>query len=77
MVFLHGGGDAGVNNTLQLNQNIEQLFAETERRGVFLLAPQAPQNWRPTTFTDRVVTMIDRAIADYHVDPNRIYLTGY
>jgi predicted peptidase len=77
VVFLHGGGDAGANNVAQLNQNIDDLFAEAKRRGAFLLAPQAPLNWRPRTVTDRALSMIDKALADYNVDVNRIYLTGY
>lgn len=77
VVFLHGGGDAGTDNMRQINQNIEQLFAEVERRGAFLYAPQAPLNWRPRTITDRVMTMIDRALTDYNVDAERLYLTGY
>jgi predicted peptidase len=77
IVFLHGGGDAGTDNIRQLNQNIEQLAIEAERRGAFLYAPQAPLNWRPTTITGRVMTMVDRALVDYNVDATRLYLTGY
>jgi len=77
IVFLHGGGDAGTNNVAQLNQNIDDLFAEAKRRGAFLLAPQAPLNWRPRTVTDRAVAMMDKALQDYNVDANRLYLTGY
>jgi predicted peptidase len=77
VLFLHGGGDAGTDNMRQINQNIVQLFAEVERRGAFLYAPQAPLNWRPRTITDRVMTMIDRSLADYNVDSDRVYLTGY
>jgi predicted peptidase len=77
VVFLHGGGDAGTDNKKQINQNIVDLFAEVERRGAFLYAPQAPLNWRPQTITDRVMTMIDRSLVDYNVDSDRVYLTGY
>jgi predicted peptidase len=77
IVFLHGGGDAGDDNIRQLNQNIADLAFEAERRGAFLYAPQAPQNWRPKLITDRVITMVDRALVDYNVDDTRLYLTGY
>jgi predicted peptidase len=77
IVFLHGGGAAGTDNTRQVNQDIEQLAIEAERRGAFLLAPQAPLNWRPKLITDRVMTMIDRALVDHNVDGTRLYLTGY
>jgi predicted peptidase len=61
----------------QLNQDIADLAFEAERRGAFLYAPQAPLNWRPRSITDRVVTMVDHALADYDVDPTRLYLSGY
>lgn len=77
IVFLHGGGDAGTDNIRQLNQNIADLALEAERRGAFLYAPQAPLNWRPKLITDRVMTMVDRALADYDVDGTRLYLSGY
>jgi predicted peptidase len=77
IVFLHGGGDAGTDNIRQLNQNIADLALEAERRGAFLYAPQAPLNWRPKLITDRVITMVDRALVDYNVDDTRLYLTGY
>jgi predicted esterase len=77
IVFLHGGGAAGTDNMRQLNQDIEQLAIEAERRGAFLYAPQAPLNWRPRTITDRVITMLDRALVDHNVDGTRMYLTGY
>ncbi|HEY3393847.1 MAG TPA: dienelactone hydrolase family protein, partial [Lacipirellulaceae bacterium] len=77
IVFLHGGGDAGTDNLRQLNRNIAGLAFEAERRGAFLYAPQAPLNWRPKLITDRVMTMVDRALADYDVDLTRLYLSGY
>ena len=77
IVFLHGGGAAGTDNMRQINQDIVDVFAETERRGAFLYAPQAPLNWRPRTITDRVMTVLDRALVDYNVDADRLYLTGY
>jgi predicted peptidase len=77
IVWLHGGGDAGTNNVNQVRWDVDLLFAEAKRRGAFLYAPQAPQNWRPKQVTDNVITMLDRALADYNVDPDRLYLTGY
>src|SRR5690349_816539 len=46
IVWLHGGGDAGTNNVNQIRWDVDFLFAEAKRRGAFLLAPQAPLNWR-------------------------------
>jgi MYXO-CTERM domain-containing protein len=77
IVFLHGGSGAGTDNTRQLNKDIADLAFEAERRGAFLYAPQAPLNWRPKLITDRVMTMVDRALVDYDVDATRLYLSGY
>lgn len=77
ILWLHGGGDAGTNNLNQIRWDVDFLFAEAKRRGAFLYAPQAPQNWRPKTLTDNVVTMLDQAAAQFSVDPDRVYLTGY
>lgn len=77
IVFLHGGGGAGTDNMRQLNQDIADLALEAERRGAFLYAPQASLNWRPKSITYYVMTMVDRALVDYNVDPTRRYLSGY
>jgi predicted peptidase len=77
IVWLHGGGDRGTNNLNQIRWDVDLLFAEAKRRGAFLLAPQAPLNWRAKTITDRVMTMLDRATSEFNVDAQRLYLTGY
>jgi poly(3-hydroxybutyrate) depolymerase len=77
ILFLHGGSGRGQNNLNQLNQDIDLVLAEAKRRGAFLLAPQAPQNWRPWTTTDRTMALIDDALQAFNVDANRLYLTGY
>lgn len=76
IVFLHGAGEAGTNNSLQVNVNIDNLLAEAKLRGAFLYAPQSPGDWGSTVRTDRVMTMVDQALADFNVNPNRLYVTG-
>jgi predicted peptidase len=77
IVWLHGGGDAGSNNLNQIRWDVDFLFAEAKRRGAFLLAPQAPLNWRPKSVTDNVVSLLKLATSQFNVDPDRLYLTGY
>lgn len=38
--------------------------------------PQTSSNWSGDTTTGRVMTMIDRALAEQNVDGNRLYVTG-
>jgi len=74
ILWLHGAGGVGTNNTSQVGGNIDELFAEAKQRGAFVYAPQTPTDWHPVY--QQVGTMLDRAIADFNVDPNRLYVTG-
>jgi len=76
VLFLHGGGENGTNNTSQVNGNIDNLLAAAKERGAFLYAPQTTSNWNSTGFTSSVMTMISRAESQQNVDRNRIYVTG-
>jgi predicted peptidase len=76
ILFFHGSGESGTNNTSQINGNIDNLFAAARDRGAFLYAPQTNIGWSNSTLFDYAMAMIDRAIAERNVDPNRIYVTG-
>jgi predicted peptidase len=76
ILFLHGGGEEGTNNTSQINSNIDNLLTEAKLKGAFLYAPQSTSDWSSLTLTNNVMTMIDRAEASMDVDPTRIYITG-
>ncbi len=76
ILFLHGGGEEGTNNTSQINSNIDNLLAEAKLKGAYLYAPQSTSDWSSITLTNNVMTMIDRAAASMDVDPTRIYITG-
>jgi predicted peptidase len=76
ILFLHGGGEAGTNNTAQVNGNIDNLLAEAKRRGAFLCAPQSPGAWSSVDTTNLVMSMVDRALFEQNVDANRLYVTG-
>ena len=78
ILFLHGSGESGTNNLLQINGNINNLLAGAKAHDAFLYAPQTQTNtgWSSSTVLTHTMTMIDRAIAERSVDPTRIYLTG-
>lgn len=82
IVFLHGSGERGNNNTAQLNNNANgalQLVSAANQSiaPCFMLAPQASvaEGWNANTL-NQVVRSIARLEADYSIDPNRIYVTG-
>jgi predicted peptidase len=76
ILFMHGAGESGTNNTLQVNGNIDNLLAEAKRRGAFLYAPQTYNGWGNATTNGRVMQMVDAALAQYNVDPRKLYVTG-
>ncbi len=76
ILFLHGAGESGTNNLAQINGNIDNLLAAAKARGAFLYAPQTNVGWDNATRLSQTMEMVDRAIAERSVDPNRIYVTG-
>lgn len=76
ILFFHGAGESGTNNLAHINGNIDNLLAAAKTRDAFLYAPQTNVGWGNATLMSYAMTMIDRAIAERNVDPNRIYVTG-
>ncbi len=76
ILFLHGAGESGRDNRLQINGNIDNLLTAAKARGAFLYAPQTNIGWGDATLLSYAMTMIDRAIAERSVDPTRLYVTG-
>ena len=76
IVFLHGAGESGANNTAQVNGNIDNLLAAAKARGAYLYAPQTAIGWSSATAIDRVMAMVERASAEQNVDELRLYATG-
>jgi hypothetical protein len=76
MIFLHGAGAVGTNNTTPVQHTPQYMLDEAKRRGAFLYVPQTSSSWSPAGVLDGVMTMIDRAVADLNADDQRLYLTG-
>ena len=76
IVFLHGAGESGSNNTAQVNGNIDNLLAAAKARGAYLYAPQTAIGWSSSTIIDRVMSMVERASMEQNVDELRLYATG-
>ena len=84
IVFLHGAGEYGTNNTNQLNNNANGAMALVSDANlavqrVFMAAPQCPTNsscWAGGTQLARLNTMLDRIAAEFRIDPDRIHVTG-
>ncbi|MEO6995656.1 MAG: PHB depolymerase family esterase [Lacunisphaera sp.] len=82
IVFLHGSGERGSDNTAQLNNNANgalQLVSGANQSATpcFMIAPQASVNegWNANTL-GQVIRAIQVLETNYSIDLNRIYVTG-
>jgi len=76
ILFLHGSGESGINNTSQINGNIDNLLAEAKQRGAFLLAPQTNGGWHAQLPTGHAASLTEQALEQFNVDTSRVYVTG-
>ena len=84
IVFLHGAGEAGTNNTAQLNNNANGALklisdANLAIQPVLMAAPQCPTNsscWGQATQLVRLNAMLDQIAGEFHIDADRVHVTG-
>lgn len=85
VLFLHGSGQRGTNNTAQLatNANYAMIFLSSAGpdnqtlHPCFWVAPQCQIGWHdPTYVADQLQGLIDHFLANFPIDPDRVYLTG-
>src|SRR5687768_2319444 len=74
MVFLHGAGERGTNLAKVAVHGPPKIAANRPDFPFVLISPQCSsgQVWEK----EAVMGLVDRAIKDYRVDPDRVYLTG-
>lgn len=75
VIFYHGLGEVGSNNTSQVNGNINNLLAAAKSRKFFLYAPQTPSGWNAGTIRSSM-RMASNVRHEYSVDPTKVYVTG-
>lgn len=87
VVFLHGSGERGNDNQLNLKY-ITDLFLSTENREnfpAFVLVPQCPkqERWAPQDWytkvsppAETIVSLIDSLFITHPIDAGRVYLMG-
>lgn len=79
IVFLHGSGERGDDNTAQTKNGLRLLIA---RHGdsfpAVVIAPQcrADINWSQPEMRAMVMKALDQTMAEFNGDPDRVYLTG-
>jgi len=82
VIFLHGMGERGFDNSLQLTGYRGALVWATPenqaKNPAFVVAPQCPPNtyWPADDVQQLVLKTIKDVIAKYPIDTNRIYING-
>ena len=82
ILFLHGSGERGDDNEAQLDNDANGAMAllgddDLALQPVFMIAPQCPaDSWWSGATLDSAIDLIDQVAANYHIDPDRIYVTG-
>jgi predicted peptidase len=82
VIFLHGIGERGTDNLLQINANPQGLvfisYGSQASEGVFFAAPQCPSanTWNDSTMQTRLAAFIQALATEFPVDTNRLYITG-
>jgi poly(3-hydroxybutyrate) depolymerase len=82
ILFLHGAGERGSDNEAQLDHDANGAMrlldeANLALQPVFMVAPQCFTNgWWGGAPLETAVGIVDQIAASYHIDPDRIYVTG-
>lgn len=78
VLFLHGAGERGEDNSRQLRHAAGEFAKPVHRRKYpcFVAAPQCPSgHWWPDSL-DLVSELLTQLQSDYRIDSRRIYVTG-
>ncbi len=79
IVFLHGSGERGDDNTAQTKNGIRLMIArEGEQFPAVVVVPQcrADVRWTAPEMEAMVLKALDQTMTEFDGDPRRIYLTG-
>ena len=75
-MFLHGAGERGNNLEDLKKQGLPKMIAKGKSFDFIIVSPQCPKDlWWPEQ-TDVLIALLDEIEAKYHVDTDRVYLTG-
>jgi predicted peptidase len=85
VLYLHGYGSAGNDNTSQINSTLTYLDEHLKKPEYesFLLVPQIEaewdnlfQQWSSGNWFDMTLDVLDEVIEEYNIDSSRQYVTG-
>lgn len=76
VLFLHGAGERGNEIELVKRNGPPKLIEEGKNFPFILVSPQCPEQTRWNYQTQSLIALLDEIESKYHVDKNRIYVTG-
>jgi predicted peptidase len=79
ILFLHGAGERGDDNTAQAKVGIgPAILRQQERLPFIIVLPQCPKNrwWTEPEMQTLALEALDQTIKEFNGDRNRTYLTG-
>ncbi len=76
ILFFHGSGERGTDNRKQVERNINNMVSAAQARGFFIYAPQLPSGGWSSSYTENAILAVGNVMADYNIDPQRVYVTG-
>ncbi|WP_165245700.1 family 16 glycoside hydrolase [Paludisphaera soli] len=77
ILFLHGAGERGDDGTITAQVGLGPTIVQRGGVPAIVLFPQARKSWQADSDDARAALQaLDEVVKDYHVDPNRIVLTG-
>jgi predicted peptidase len=78
IIFLHGAGERGENGMMQTQVGLgPAIRLHPERWPAVVIFPQLPSdgNWNTST-EPLAIQALDQTMSEFHIDPDRVYLTG-
>ncbi len=79
LVYLHGSNQIGSNLQLLLSSGLPSEIEKGRDLAMMVVSPQCPygENWQTAEMVDRLSRFVDDLVSTYHLDPSRVYLTGF
>jgi predicted peptidase len=74
ILFLHGAGERGTNLSKVAVHGVPKIVANRPDFPFVVISPQCPngQVWEK----EALIELVDKAMKNYRIDPDRVYLTG-
>lgn len=78
ILFLHGAGERGADGLVQTQVGLPTAIRQKPQRyPAIVLLPQAPTDSLWTGISaEAAMAALEKTMAEYRIDPNRVYLTG-